>query len=138
MGVKHSVARMLAREPWCVEFWSAWTTMLWAGFSYAEVERLRDWPAMRVLLQLGDERFWHMLGFGLGLLQIVGLACGPRWLRWGAALALCWFWAVLTVGVWAAAPWSPVVPVHAGWCAVNVFSVLQRLRPGVVRVLRFA
>ena len=136
MGVQQGLRRLLGRETWWAEFWSACTTILWAALSYAEDSRLRHWPSMRVLLELGDDRFWHLLGFGVGLLQIVCLASDRRWLRWGAALTQGWFWAVLTVGVWAATPWSPAVAVHAGWCAINVLSVLRVPRAGAGRVIQ--
>lgn len=118
-----------SREPWWAEFWSAATAVIWAGLSYSSVERLRDWPSMQVLIEIGDDRFWHGLGFGLGLFQLLALLCDRRWLRWLAALLLGWFWGVLTLGVWAATPWSPAVAVYAGWCGINVFSTLRLLRP---------
>ena len=126
---RRGAERVLALEPWWAEFWSASTAVLWAGFSYAGAARLQDWPSMRLLLELGDERFWHLLVFGLGFCQIVSLACDRRWWRWAMALAQGWFWGVLTLGMWAATPWSPAVAVYAGWCVSNVFSVLRLLRP---------
>ena len=123
-----NAAAIFQREPWWAEFWSAITAVVWAGLSYASVEDLRDWPSMRVLAELGDDRFWHLIGFGLGASQLVFLLCNQRWFRWGAAIALGWFWAVLTLGVWAAVPWAPGVAVYAGWCGINVFSVLRLMR----------
>lgn len=118
---------ILRREPWWAEFWSALTTLAWVGLSYASTEQLAVWPSMQVLLRIGDDRFWHLVGLGLGLAQLLFLLCNRRWLRWGAAIFLCWFWAVLTLGVWVAVPWAPGVAVYAGWCGVNVFSILRHL-----------
>ena len=33
--------------------------------------------------------------------QLGFLLLDQRWLRWAAAIAMCWFWAVLTLAVWA-------------------------------------
>ena len=133
-GLRRHVLLALSREPWWAEFWSAATAALWAGLSYSSVERLEDWPSMQVLVEIGDDRFWHRLGFGLGFVQLVALACNGRWLRWGSALTQGWFWGVLTLGVWAATPWSPAVAVYAGWCGINVFSALRLLRPPALSV----
>ncbi len=116
-----SLARLMQREPWWAEFWSALTAMAWGALS-----SLGDsWPSMTVLLRLEDERFWHSAGMGLGMLQMSALLSDNRWLRWISALALCWFWAVLTVGVWAAVPGAPAVAVYAGWCAINATSICR-------------
>ena len=116
------------REPWWAEFWSALTAVSWSVLSFASMDALRFWPSMRVLLELGGDRFWHVAGVGLGMMQLLFLVCDQRWLRWGASLALCWFWGVLTMGVWVATPWAPGVAVYAGWCGVNLFSILRLLR----------
>ena len=123
-----SFGEVFAREPWWAEFWSAITAVIWAGLSYVSVEGFRDWPSMRVLAELGDDRVWHVIGFSLGALQFLFLLFNHRWLRWAAAISLGWFWAVLTLGVWVAVPWAPGVAVYAGWCGINVFSVLRLLR----------
>lgn len=123
-----NVALIFKREPWWAEFWSAMTALSWAGLSYWSVEALREWPSMRILTEIGSDEFWHFTGFVLGLAQLLFLLSDRRWLRWGAAVALCWFWAVLTIGVWVAVPWAPGVAVYAGWCGINVFSILRLLR----------
>lgn len=124
----------LSREPWWAEFWSAATAVTWAVLSYLSLEGMDRWRSMQVLVEIGDDRFWHVLGFGLGVFQLVVLVFSHRWLRWGAALAQGWFWGVLTLGVWVATPWSPAVAVYAGWCGINVCSVLRLLRPPSVTV----
>lgn len=123
-----AAAGMFRREPWWAEFWSAVTAVSWSGLSFASMGALRFWPSMRVLSELGGDRFWHLAGVGLGMTQMLFLLCDHRWLRWGAAVALCWFWGVLTMGVWAATPWAPAVAVYAGWCGINLFSILRLLR----------
>ena len=130
LTIRQWMLRLFEREPWWAEFWSALTAVLWAGLTYASLETMREWPSMRLLVQIGDDRFWHLLGFGLGFGQLMFLASNRRWLRWGAALAQGWFWGVLTLGVWVATPWSPAVAVYAGWCGINVFSVLRLLQSG--------
>lgn len=127
-GFRRCVLLAWSREPWWAEFWSASTAVIWAGLSYSSAERLRDWPSMRILIEIGDDRFWHLVGFGLGLIQLIVLVWDRQWMRWGAALVQGWFWGVLTLGVWAATPWSPAVAVYAGWCGINVFSALRLLR----------
>ena len=123
--------RVLRREPWWAEFWSAATAIGWAATSFGAARDMGDWPSMQVLLRLGGEGFWNLAGMGLGLAQVVFLLMDRRWLRWAAAVLMCWFWAVLTVGVWAAVPGSPGVAVYAGWCGINVFSILRLVRaPG--------
>lgn len=115
------LSRLLRREPWWAEFWSALTAIAWGGLS-----SLTDsWPSMTVLLRLEDERFWHSAGIGLGVVQMMVLISDHRWLRWAGAVALCWFWAVLTLGVWAAVPGAPAVAVYAGWCAINATSICR-------------
>ena len=128
-AIRECFGRVFHREPWWAEFWSAMTALLWAGMTYASLEKLRDWPSMQLLVMIGDDRFWHLLGFGLGLSQIVFLTLDQRWLRWATALAQGWFWGLLTLGVWIATPWSPSVAVYAGWCGLNVYSVLRLMRP---------
>ena len=132
--MRQCLKQVFSREPWWAEFWSAITAVLWAGLTYASLEKMRDWPSMQLLVEIGDDRFWHMLGFGLGICQIVFLTWDRRWLRWGTALAQGWFWGVLTLGVWVATPWSPAVAVYAGWCGINVYSVLRLMRPDAVIV----
>lgn len=126
------MSRMFRREPWWAEFWSGIVAVAWAALSYVNAADLSTWPSMRVLTSLGDERFWNLVAFGLGLAQIVFLLLDERWLRWCAALALCWFWGVLTVGVWQAVPWAPFAALYAGWCGINIFSILRLLRPNRV------
>lgn len=127
--VRMEIRRVLEQEPWWAEFWSAATAVLWAGMTYLSLERFYEWPSVRVLSEIGDGRFWCLLGFGLGFSQVVALAMNRRWARWVVALAQGWFWGVLTLGVWIAEPWSPAVAVYAGWCAINVFSIVRLLRP---------
>jgi hypothetical protein len=124
--------RVLDREPWWAEFWSATTALMWAAMTYSSLDRFRDWSSMRVLSEIGNDHFWFILGFGLGSSQIAVLAMNRRWARWLMAVAQGWFWGVLTLGVWVATPWSPVVAVYAGWCAINVFSIVRLLRPMLV------
>lgn len=124
--VARRASRVFRREPWWAEFWSAVTAIAWAGMSWGSGNELDAWPSMRVLLRIGDEGFWHAAGFGLGALQLAFLLGNRRWLRWGGAMAMGWFWAVLTLGVSVAG--APGVAVYAGWCGINVFSVLRLLR----------
>jgi hypothetical protein len=119
---------MVKREPWWAEFWSATTAIVWSAFFVFSPGHFGLWPSMRVLTQIADSEAWHVMAAGLGLLQLGFLVCDRRWLRWVAALLVGWFWAILTVGEWAATPWAPSVAVYAGWCGVNVFSVLRLLR----------
>ena len=127
-SVVRRAAQVFRREPWWAEFWSALTAIAWAGLSYFSMQDLAVWPSMQVLLRIGGDQFWHQIGFGLGVIQVVVLAADHRWLRWGTAIAMCWFWAVLTLGVWVAVPWAPGVVVYAGWCGINVFSILRLVR----------
>lgn len=124
-----AVAHALRREPWWAEFWSAATAIGWSAVSLAETSAMGQWPSMQVLLQLGGDRFWHAAGMGLGLAQLTVLLLDQRGLRWCAAVAMCWFWAVLTLAVWTAVPGSPGVAVYAGWSAGNLFSILRLVRP---------
>lgn len=121
-----AVGLVLRREPWWAEFWSAATAMSWAAMAFGN---MGEWPSMQVLLRLGGEEFWHAAGMGLGVAQLVFLLGDWRALRWCGAVAMCWFWSVLTLGVWAAVPGSPGVAVYAGWVGANVFSILRLLRP---------
>lgn len=126
--VVRRTAQVFGREPWWAEFWSALTAIAWAGLSYFGTQDLAAWPSMQGLLRIGGDQFWHRIGFGLGLVQVVVLTADHRWLRWGVAIAMSWFWAVLTLGVWIAVPWAPGAVVYAGWCGINVFSILRLLR----------
>lgn len=121
-------ANMFKKEPWWAEFWSAVTALSWASLSYNSIGALSDWPSMQVITKIGSDGFWHFSGLALGLAQLSFLLTNSRWLRWGAAIALSWFWAVLTIGVWVATPWAPGVVVYAGWCGINIFSILRLLR----------
>lgn len=121
------VTTILRREPWWAEFWSSLTALGWACLSYLSQAPMVAWPSMRVLLSIGDDRFWHSVAFGLGLMQLSFLINNNRWPRWVAAILMCWFWALLTLGIWVATPWSPAVAVYAGWCGVNMFSILRHL-----------
>lgn len=124
-----ATGRVLRREPWWAEFWSAVTAIGWSAVSLSNNGAMDVWPSMQVLLLIGGENFWHGTGLGLGLAQLGFLLLDCRWLRWSAAVAMCWFWAVLTLGIWAAVPGSPGVAVYAGWCATNLFSILRLVRP---------
>lgn len=119
---------LFRREPWWAEAWSAVTALGWAALSWFSVQDLGALPSMQVLLQLGNDRTWHLLAGGLGLAQLAFLAVDRRWLRWAGAVAGCWFWGVLTLGVWAAVPGGPAAAVYAGWCGVNAFSIARLLR----------
>ncbi len=123
-----SAAVMFKREPWWAEFWSAITAVFWAALSYASFHSLHDAPSMQVLEEIGNDQIWHLVGLVLGVSQMIFLVCDQRWMRWAAAVALCWFWGVLTLGVWTALPWAPAAAVYAGWCGINVFSILRLLR----------
>ena len=119
---------MFRREPWWAEFWSAAVAIAWSLLSVVGADPLRDWPSMRLLSELGGDRFWHVAALGLGSAQLVFLVLDERWLRGGTAIAMGGFWGVLTVGVWAALPWAPGVAVYAGWCGINLFSITRLLR----------
>ncbi len=127
--LKYEARRLLDWEPWWAEFCSATTAVLWTALTYFCLGHFQDWPSMRVLNEIGDERFWHLLGFGLGSFQIAVLAADWRWGRWLSAAAQGWFWGILTLGVWVATPWSPTIAIYAGWCAVNVLSIMRLHRP---------
>ena len=116
------------REPWWAEFWSAATALAWSYLSYVSRLDLAQWPSMQVLTDVADGRAWHAIAMGLGVAQLLFLLLDQRWMRWGIAIAMCWFWGVLTLGVWAATPWAPGVAVYAGWCGTNVFSILRLIR----------
>ena len=124
-----ALAAILRREVWWAEFWSAATALIWGTLSYWSVQELAVWPSMRVLLEIGGDRFWNTVSLGLGAAQVVFLLLNQRVLRWLAALVMCWFWGVMSLGVWYATPWAPAVAVYAGWCGINVFSILRLLRP---------
>ena len=119
---------LFRREPWWAEFWSGLTAMAWSAATWVRPNELDAWPSMQVLLRLETDAFWSMAGFVLGGMQVSVLLADRRWLRWGGAVTMCWFWAVLTVGIWAAVPGAPAVAVYAGWCGINVFSILRLLR----------
>lgn len=120
------------REPWVSELCSALTALGWVSLSYVSRDNLAYWPSMKVLLSIGDDRFWHLLGLALGIGQFLFVIFDQWLLRWMASLVLCWFWCVLTLGVWYATPWAPAVAVYAGWGAANLFSVIRLpRRPGV-------
>lgn len=127
-GLVRSATAIFHREPWWAEFWSALTAVLWSLLSFASMGALGYWPSMRVLTELGGDRFWHVTGVAMGTMQLLFLLWDQRWLRWGAAVGLCWFWGVLTLGVWVATPWAPAVAVYASWCGINLFSILRLLR----------
>ena len=127
-GLIQGAATIFRREPWWAEFWSAMTAVMWSSLSFASMGALQYWPSMRVLTELGGDRFWHVAGVGMGAMQFLFLLCDQRWLRWGAAIGMCWFWGVLTLGVWVATPWAPAVAIYAGWCGINLFSILRLLR----------
>ena len=129
--ISRRIARLFQREPWWAEFWSGVTAVLWAGLSWGSVERLGQWPSMRVLIELAADRSWHIAGLVLGGTQLICLLLDRRWPRWIAAFAMCWFWSVLAVGVWAALPWAPGVAVYAGWCGINMLCIVRLLRPRV-------
>ena len=119
---------VMRREPWWAEFWSGSTAMAWAWFSWSGPGRMEMWPSMQVLLRLGDDAVWAILGVGLGGLQLLALLLDRRWCRWGGAIVMGWFWAVLTLGVWMAVPGAPSAAVYAGWCGANLFSIVRLLR----------
>lgn len=127
-GFIQGASSIFRREPWWAEFWSAMTAVMWSLLSSVSMGALRYWPSMRVLTELGGDRFWHVAGVAMGAMQFLFLLYDQRWLRWGAAIGMCWFWGVLTLGVWVATPWAPAVAVYAGWCGINLFSILRLLR----------
>lgn len=119
---------MFRREPWWAEFWSAIVAVAWSFLSAASRTELSEWPSMQVLTDLADAQVWHLVAAGLGVSQLMYLVLDARWLRWAMAIVMCWFWGVLTAGVWTATPWAPGVAVYAGWCGINVFSILRLVR----------
>ena len=114
------------REPWWAEFWSGMTAIGWGALGVAASG---VWPSMSVLAQLGGAAFWEQAALVLGAMQLAFLVVDKRWLRWVGAAALAWFWAVLTLGIWAAVPGTPGVAVYAGWCGINLYSSVRLLRP---------
>lgn len=120
---------VLRREPWWAEFWSAITAITWAGLSYASPADMERWPSMQFLLRIMPDDCWQALGLTMGVAQMGALLGDWRWLRWGGAVVMCWFWALLTLGVWMAVPWAPGTAVYAGWAGINIFSILRLLRP---------
>ncbi len=84
---------------------------------------------MSYLLRIAGDDTWQLTGLILGIVQFVVLVCDLRWMRWGSAILACWFWSLLTLGVWASVPWAPGTVVYAVWIGVNFFSILRLLRP---------
>jgi hypothetical protein len=115
-----------------IEFWSGFTALSWAGLSVISNERLSLWPSMAVLLQICDERTWHVLAFCLGAAQLVFLVFRDGWLRWVTAVLISWFWALLALGLWRAAaisgdaPWLPWAALCAGWSGLNFCRAVLR------------
>lgn len=124
------IRRVFWRSPWAAELASASTAVLWAVLSLVAPGDMEAWPSMHVLLRLAPDGVWQAAGLVLGVSQLVFLVGDWRWARWGMALAMGWFWALLTLGVWVAVPWAPAAAVYAGWCGINLFSVARLLRPG--------
>jgi hypothetical protein len=126
--VRNFFASFFRLEPRLAEIWSALAALTWVALSWLSVDDLSRWPSMAVLLQIGPDEFWHTLGATLGLLQLglLRFHCHTvKWLRWGVTLMMCWFWGLLTVGVWAATPWNPATAAYAGWCGINAFSIVR-------------
>ena len=133
--IRAALARIMARlrfimrrEPWWAEFWSGLIAVAWAVDSVAVNAGAQDWPSMSVLTEIADDQTWHVVALVLGVTQIVLLVLDYRWPRWVAALALCWFWGVMTVGVYYGVPGSPMWTMFMGWCGINLFSILRLLR----------
>lgn len=122
---------VFSRSPWAADLGSALTAVGWAIVMWAAPHDMVAWPAMLVLVNIADQEAWEAAGLALGLGQFAAMAVDRRWMRWTAAVALSWFWGVLAVGVWSATPWNPATVAYAGWCAINVFSILRLLRPDV-------
>lgn len=119
---------LFRKEPWWAEFWSAVTAMMWSAMAISDPRGLDVWPSMQVLLTIADDFFWDTAGLTLGAAQFTALLVDRRWFRWGAAIAMCCLWGMLTTGVAAATPWSPAVAVYAGWCGINLMSIFRLLR----------
>ena len=127
--VQH-LRRVFWRSPWAAELGCALAAMLWAVLSWAGPRDMEAWPSMLFLLRLAPDEFWQAAGLSLGFWQAAFLVLDCRWGRWALALALGWFWSLLTLGVWIATPWAPGAAAYGGWAVVSVFSVLRLLRPG--------
>lgn len=119
---------ILRREPWFAELWSALTSIAWGTLTYVSPTDMAAWPSMQYLLRIAGDDTWSALSLGLGSFQLIVLLGDYRWLRWGAAVAMCWFWSFMTIGVWVSVPWAPGVAIYAGWIGINVFSILRLLR----------
>ncbi len=120
------LAISLRGDVWWAELWSGMTALCWALFSLRYQHELA--PSMQMPVRLGDAGIWQLLSFALGSAQLFILILNHKWLRWAAAMLMGWFWGVLTLGVWTTGPWAPGVVVYAGWCGINVFSILRQLQ----------
>lgn len=121
--------RVFSRSPWAAECASAMTLMTWAVYCWAGPNDMEIWPSAVMMMQLGTDEAWQMVGFSLGFWQLMFLGLDRRWTRWMMALACCWFWALLALSVWVATPWNPHVPAYGGYILINLFSILRLLRP---------
>ncbi len=91
---------LLQREPGWVEPWSGLGALLWGAISFFGHGDITDRPAY-VMLQFLAARVWEILGFGLGLGQIVAIAYEHRIWRKRAAFCLSGWWLLLTLSlVW--------------------------------------
>lgn len=124
---------VFSRSPWAADLGSAMTALTWSLMFTLAPKDMTDWESMRLLETLATQDAWQAMAMVLSVVQLVATIMNYRWLRWGAALVAAWFWGVLTLGVWSATPWNPAVAAYAGWCGINLFSILRLLRPDRMR-----
>lgn len=115
---------ILRRNPWLRDLW--WTevasgiaAVLWAIIALGLHYQLNDFVTLRVVLTIADERFWQVLGVGIGLAQVVAAVLDEPWCRWGVAiLALTW-WTLLFVSI-ALAVQTPSLGLYAVFIGTNL------------------
>ena len=101
-----ALQRLLAKDFWWAEFFSALGLVIWALVNMASPRALSQ-DNFGVLLHIAPERFWEEVALALGGLQIAALASDISWAR-AIAAGLCgYLLSIIVLNMLGLGHWPP-------------------------------
>src|SRR5690349_21152501 len=81
---------LFSREPWWVEFWSAFSALLWAYFSMLSGQDIYKNPIFAELSLIAHAEFWQICAVLVGGIQLIFLLIDDYRLRWLVCFFASW------------------------------------------------
>ena len=123
------IGRMLDHEPWWAEFWSAVGAIAWCLTALAFSPGLHNMPTFAFAVTVLPEWMLYLFGLVTPSAQLWAVRRDHRAARLALAAVMCWWWAVMFLGLTIWSQFTPGMVLYAVPMCSNMVSVAKlRLR----------